>query len=119
MSVYLVHFEEPYKHARHYLGWSDQLAYRIAHHKSGSGANLLRVVNEAGIRWVVARVWHGADRSFERRLKGHSSTRYCPVCNGHAHVCWDCGKVYRYPGWLARHQRLVHGVDETEMEAAA
>jgi predicted GIY-YIG superfamily endonuclease len=112
VSVYLIHFEKPYKHARHYLGWSDQLAFRLAHHKSGTGANLLRVVNEAGIKWAMVRVWPGGSRVDERKLKNHSSTRHCPVCQGRAHVCWDCGKVYRYPGWLRRHQRAVHEMEE-------
>lgn len=49
--IYLIHFEQPYRHARHYLGYADHLAARIAHHRNGSGARLLQVVNEASIEW--------------------------------------------------------------------
>jgi hypothetical protein len=99
---YLTHFETPYKHT-HYLEVCATVNFPCAASPQRDRANLLRVVNDAGIRWVVVRVWPGGNRTLERQLKGHSSTRYCPVCNGTAHVCWDCGKVYRYPGWLRRH----------------
>lgn len=116
--IYLIHLERRYKHAGHYRGWTGgPLAYRVGHHKRGTGANFLRVANDAGIRWAVVRVWKDGTRADERRMKqSHSATRDCPVCNGTAHVCWDCGKVYRYPGWLRRHQSIAH--QETEAEAA-
>jgi predicted GIY-YIG superfamily endonuclease len=80
-TVYLIHFDTPYKHARHYLGWTTDLNARIAAHANGSGANLMAVVNRAGITWRLARTWTDATRYRERRLKdqgGHS--RKCPVC---------------------------------------
>lgn len=79
-TIYLIHFEVPYKHARHYLGWTTDLNARIAAHANGSGANLMAVVHRAGIAWRVARTWKGT-RGRERRLKlqgGHS--RKCPAC---------------------------------------
>jgi hypothetical protein len=78
--VYLIHFDRPFSHAQHYIGWTENLPFRIGHHLAGTGANLLRHVNEAGIPWSVVRVWPGASRGFERRLKGHSATRNCPIC---------------------------------------
>jgi predicted GIY-YIG superfamily endonuclease len=79
--VYLIHFAEPLRHARHYLGYADNLEARLHHHKSGSGANLMRVVTRAGIEWEVVRTWEGATRGDERRMKnGRHVPRFCPVC---------------------------------------
>jgi predicted GIY-YIG superfamily endonuclease len=79
--VYLLHFERPYKHARHYVGYTDDLDRRLAEHRSGSGARLLAVIAEAGIGWTLARTWPGG-RDLERAIKraGHTP-RLCPICN--------------------------------------
>lgn len=81
-TVYLVHFDEPFGHARHYLGYAGpgNLHARLAHHAAGSGANLLRHVAKAGIGWTLVRTWPGS-RDTERRIKrrGHGP-RECPVC---------------------------------------
>ena len=55
--VYLIHFARPYKHARHYLGYTEDLPKRLSLHKRGLGARLMEVVRNAGIDWVVARTW--------------------------------------------------------------
>jgi predicted GIY-YIG superfamily endonuclease len=80
--VYLIHFEKPYKHARHYIGFTDNLDQRIHEHKyTANGAKLLQVVRNAGINFEVARVWPDGDRHFERHLKNmKKSSCYCPVC---------------------------------------
>lgn len=81
-TVYLLHLEEPFGHARHYTGWADggNLSRRLAHHLAGSGANLLRHVGKAGIGWELARTWPG-DRREERRLKKQGgASRRCPLC---------------------------------------
>jgi hypothetical protein len=57
--VYLVHFSEPYRHARHYTGWTVDLEARLAEHRAGRGARLLQVVAQAGIGWTLARTWEG------------------------------------------------------------
>jgi len=83
-TVYLIHFENPYWHSRHYLGFTTDLPARIADHRAGVGSRLLQVVNDAGIKWEVARTWKG-DRKFERKLKNRKHTpRLCPVCAGEA-----------------------------------
>jgi predicted GIY-YIG superfamily endonuclease len=80
-TVYLIHFEKPYKHAKHYLGWTTDLDKRIALHRRGQGSVLLSVVNGAGIGWDVVRTWEGADRNFERRVKNRGGlARECPAC---------------------------------------
>lgn len=79
-TIYLLHFERPFGHARHYLGWASDLEGRLAYHGTSRGANLMFHVRQAGISWVLARTWAG-DRFEERRLKnrgGHA--RKCPIC---------------------------------------
>ncbi|MBN2389922.1 MAG: endonuclease [Anaerolineae bacterium] len=80
-GVYLIHFETPYKHARHYVGWSGDVESRLQRHREGNGARLMEVVTDAGIAWQVAWVWPEADRAFERNLKDQKNTaRFCPIC---------------------------------------
>lgn len=80
-TVYLVCLDEPFGHARHYLGWAGpgNLAQRQAHHRAGTGANLLRHVAKAGIEWQLVRTWAG-DRHRERQLKARGHARACPRC---------------------------------------
>jgi predicted GIY-YIG superfamily endonuclease len=79
-QVYLLHFEVPYRHAQHYLGWTEDLPTRLKDHRRGRGARLMEVITAAGIRFTLARTWPGT-RALERRLKnrgGHA--RLCPIC---------------------------------------
>jgi predicted GIY-YIG superfamily endonuclease len=79
-TVYLLHFDRPYKHARHYVGWTLDVKRRLAEHEAGRGARLLAVVHEAGIGWQLARMWSGGPAR-ERQIKaqgGHA--RQCPLC---------------------------------------
>lgn len=79
--VYLLHFDAPYRHARHYLGYTVNLDQRMAMHAAGRGARLLEVLKTNGIHWTVAWVQVG-DRTMERRLKNqHNTPRLCPICN--------------------------------------
>jgi predicted GIY-YIG superfamily endonuclease len=79
--VYLLHFAKPYKHARHYIGFTEDLDKRITDHLCGQGARLMEVITEAGIEWKVARTWQG-DRNFERYLKNRKDApKLCPICN--------------------------------------
>jgi hypothetical protein len=79
--IYLIHFDRPLHHARHYLGYcaDGTLEVRLIRHRAGRGARLLAVLRELNIGWRVVRVFDG-DRKFERRLKGSGSSRLCPVC---------------------------------------
>jgi predicted GIY-YIG superfamily endonuclease len=78
--VYLIHFDEPFQHARHYLGYTKNLDTRLAAHRAGSGARLMKVISEQGISWQLARTWRG-NRTLERRLKNwHNSAQLCPIC---------------------------------------
>ncbi len=79
-TIYLLHFEQPYQHARHYLGWAENLDARLADHAAGRGARLLAVVQSAGIEWRLARTWEGT-RARERQIKRMGGlSRSCPLC---------------------------------------
>ena len=83
MTVYLLHFERSYHHARHYMGYSADPPARLLEHKAGKGARLLEVINAAGIDYCLATTWPG-DRSVERHLKRqHNGRRLCPICQKH------------------------------------
>jgi hypothetical protein len=105
--VYTIHLEVPLCHARHYVGWTASpwhLSLRLAHHRAGNGSRLLAAVTKAGIRFVVADVQPGT-RADERRKKDRKDCpRTCQLCRGQRLACFDCGRLYRFPGWLTRHQ---------------
>ena len=80
MTVYLLHFLQPYHHARHYLGSTDDIDSRLQEHRTGQGARLTQVIHEAGISFILARTWEGG-RDLERKLKRwHKSPDLCPIC---------------------------------------
>jgi len=79
-KVYLIHLDTPLKHARHYLGYSEDLFKRLQKHRTGQGAAFMRAVEKQGISWHVSRIWDG-DRTFERMLKDqHNVSHLCPTC---------------------------------------
>jgi predicted GIY-YIG superfamily endonuclease len=89
--VYLLHLDPPYRHAKHYTGWTGRpLAERLADHAGSKGARLLKVQRAAGGSWRVARTWtfHRAHeaKQHERRLKLRAAKRYCPVCRGESPI---------------------------------
>ena len=93
-TVYLLHFETPYKHAKHYMGSASNLDTRLAEHRSGQGARLMEVIKDAGIDWTLARTWTGG-RDVERRLKDQKNApRLCTVCQGQHQAVGP-----RLPGW--------------------
>lgn len=80
--IYLLHFDRPYKHARHYLGYTqaESVDARVERHRSRNGARLIKVIMQEGIGFRVARTWEGS-RKLERRLKNRGgAARICPVC---------------------------------------
>jgi len=79
-TIYLLHFDRSFRHARHYLGWTTDLTKRLAAHGTCDGSALMRAVADAGITWQLARTWPG-DRHRERQLKGQGGrSRMCPLC---------------------------------------
>ena len=88
-TVYLIHFERKYKHAGHYLGYTDNLEERLERHRAGNGARLMEVIKKAGIGWELARTWPGG-RALERQLKRrHNSPQLCPICQREAQDAGD------------------------------
>jgi predicted GIY-YIG superfamily endonuclease len=81
-TIYLLHFEPAYKHARHYLGFTDNgVEPRVEEHRKGQGARLTQVAVAAGCQLVLVRTWEG-DRTLERRFKNQNNApRLCPLCN--------------------------------------
>ena len=84
--VYLLHFSRPYRHARHYLGMTTlALEDRLVRHRRGDGAKLLRAAAQAGVEFVVARLWTTRTpreaRQLEIKLKRRGGGgRHCPIC---------------------------------------
>lgn len=83
-TIYLLHFNNPHRHAKHYLGWALNYKWveRIEQHKKGTGAVFFRNLVRAGadISFVLARTWENKDRFYERKLKQTGKARFCPVC---------------------------------------
>lgn len=82
MYVYLIHFKTRLHHAGHYIGFSKCLDFRIASHRDGTGAKLVRAITRLGIPWIVIRTWRVDGQAFERTLKNQKhAARFCPLCN--------------------------------------
>lgn len=82
MAVYILHFDTPLAHARHYVGWANDVERRLQHHRAGTGARFTQVLNERGIGFQLACIYPEADKTFERHLKRtHNTAKYCPLCH--------------------------------------
>lgn len=80
-TVYLLHFDNPISHARHYLGFAEELMPRLHAHRFGHGARLTQVACERGVSFQLVRAWKGSRRD-ERKLKNQKNApRFCPYCN--------------------------------------
>jgi hypothetical protein len=79
--IYLLHFERSYYHARHYLGYTDDLEGRLAAHRAGRGSPLVAAAVRDVIDFALAATWPG-DRHHERRLHRYhnSPPQLCPIC---------------------------------------
>lgn len=82
-GLYLLHFDPPYRHAGHYLGYADDIDRRVAVHFAGGSKSspLVRAALAAGSTVTLARTFPRGSRTFERRLKNAGGlSRHCPVC---------------------------------------
>jgi predicted GIY-YIG superfamily endonuclease len=81
--VYLLHFNEPIKGVRHYVGFTENLRQRIDTHRSGSrhASGVCRRFYDAGIPFRVARIWAGEkiNMTVENYVKKHISSM-CSIC---------------------------------------
>jgi hypothetical protein len=83
-TIYLLHFDPPYKHASHYLGISSTPARRLRDHLNGNtnAHPLVRAALDAGSTVTIARLWTDATRAQERRMhRWGMNPRLCPICN--------------------------------------
>jgi hypothetical protein len=82
-GCYLLHFDSPLSHARHYIGWSWNIDQRVEHHAMHPDRpHMLRELKKAGISFTLVRIWPGYTRDQERLLKNrHEGPKFCPLCN--------------------------------------
>lgn len=82
-GIYLIHFDPAYKHAKHYLGYADDIEPRLHAHLHGRGARLTQVARDAGCTLLLVRIWENEDRKTERKFKNRSHVPLlCPICRG-------------------------------------
>jgi|GEM_PF-1518978 predicted GIY-YIG superfamily endonuclease len=91
---YLLHFLRPYvsrtgkrkQTVRHYLGCTLDLERRLKEHRdaNGRGSRIAQIVREAGIHFILVRVWEGGFE-LEQKLKArHERAMLCPLCKERA-----------------------------------
>jgi predicted GIY-YIG superfamily endonuclease len=79
-TVYLLHFERPYKgRMRHYLGFTRDLEQRLANHRQGTACVTTKLAFDRGIGFTLARTWVGTPK-LEREIKRHGVVNSCPIC---------------------------------------
>jgi hypothetical protein len=78
-GVHLVQFTQPYRQARHYIGWTAVLKRRLVEHHAGRATRLRQVITQAGIKRTLAHAWQGT-RKRERRVRRQGdASRRCPI----------------------------------------
>lgn len=84
MGVYVLHFDPPFQHAKHYVGFTKRdVNERLAEHLSGRGNSLVYAAHRAGCRVTVVRFWKSGTRRFEVYLKSRKDVpRWCACCSG-------------------------------------
>lgn len=85
MSIYVLHIDPPYRHARHYTGWTPERdpSRRISDHieRRANGSPLVRAALDAGCTVTVAHIWPRLGRDFERWLKTRRDhSKWCRLC---------------------------------------
>lgn len=79
--LYLIELSRPLGNERHqarfYLGYCGEarVLQRLAEHRAGKGARMLKAANERGIGYTIIRTWPGGDRRLERRFKARKNHR--------------------------------------------
>ncbi len=108
-GCYLLCFaHNPVAHARHYMGYADDIGRRVQEHRDGSaGAVLTSALKRQGGTFRVVRVWIGDTEEDEARRKQRKQRPKSPAMrNQHKHgrggavagFCPECrSKLYRAP----------------------
>lgn len=81
-TIYLLHFDGPYRHAGHYLGWTaGEVDVRVADHLAGRGSPLVAAAVAAKCDVKLVATWPTRTRRDERAEKKNGTLRrICPVC---------------------------------------
>jgi hypothetical protein len=86
-DVFLLHFDPPYRHARHYLGYAvgtgrgHDYARRIARGVALGPHELVQAAQWNECTITVADVWPGEGRALQRRLRAQGGlSRHCRLC---------------------------------------
>ena len=98
MTVYVLHFDPPYLHAGHYIGYTpDETAdRRVREHKEclAAGSPLVKAAVKAGCEVTLAHEFPLAGRDFEAWLKSRRDTsRWCSCCGNAARKTPDPEKI--------------------------
>ena len=85
--IYVLHFDPPYRHAGHYVGWTKDadVTRRVREHLEQTGRRPSRLVAAAiGAGCVIrlAASFEGSIEDEQRIKKGHGAKRICPICKG-------------------------------------
>jgi predicted GIY-YIG superfamily endonuclease len=80
--LYLLHFDPRYRHAGHYLGYTQELPKRFGLHLQGKGSPLVKAAINNGSQIVLVRIW-AEDGNAEQEIKRviGSRAKLCPLCN--------------------------------------
>lgn len=94
--IYVIHFDRPLGHARHYVGSTGALRQRLCRHAHGHGSRLTRELHKRGIGFRLGGLFR-AKPEWMRRIE-----RLCKAHHQAAHFCGFCrpdveGGAYRPP----------------------
>lgn len=85
-KVYVIHFDKPYKHAKHYTGIAKNVEARMKEHKGSYGSKLMAVLKKYNIGFkynIIAEYpTYSEAKAEEKRLKTKvkQPKKYCPIC---------------------------------------
>lgn len=86
-DLVLLHFDERYQHAQHYLlyavgtGRGYSYAKRVCNGTALGPHELVMAAQWAGIKMRIAEVWEGEGRVLRRKMRANGSlSRFCPIC---------------------------------------
>jgi len=87
-KLYVIHFDKPYKHAKHYTGICINVDKRMKQHAMGTRSRLMRVLkeNDIGFQYAVINEYptfseaHAEEHRLKHKVK--QPKKYCPFCKG-------------------------------------
>lgn len=84
--IYVLHFDDPLHHARHYTGCTLQLRDRLSAHAQGRGSRLCEVLLARGLHWTLGGLMTCSIQQMRRIERGikdrHNGPQFCQTCMG-------------------------------------